>query len=117
MHRLTQTDWELIRHYLAPFRRFNGMAELLDKVEAHIAEADSGYIKVVRIEFVEGAGELEEQIPDGEWLDRLTQGGCRVVARRPPRYTLQVPDEPEAFDATIDLLENLHRWERIRYIR
>ena len=117
MNRLTPTDWELIRHYLAPFRHFNGVAELLEKVETHIADADSGYIKVVRIEFVVGAGESEERVSDGEWLERLAQEDCHVVARRPPRYTLQVSDAPEAFDATIDLLENLHRSKRIRYIR
>ena len=117
MNRLTLTDWELIRRYLTPFRHFNGMAELLEKVESHAADADSGYIKVVRIEFVESGGESEELISDGECLERLTQEGCRVVARRPPRYSLQVSDDPESFDATIDLLENLHRSKRIRYIR
>jgi hypothetical protein len=144
MARLTQADWKLIRHLLQPFRHMNGVAALLDKVEEHVVEGESEYIKVVRFEFlpngaagsalVSGGGDPRSvegepgALPDGadaetadsadaECIEHLIGFGCRVLSRDPHDLVMQVPPDGDGFDATIDLLEALYRSGRIRYHR
>jgi hypothetical protein len=141
MARLTQADWKLIRHLLQPFRHMNGVAALLDKVEEHVVEGESEYIKVVRFEFLPDGAAGSAPVPDGGHprfvegepgaplapadpdpadagcIERLIGFGCRVLSRDARRMVIQVPHDGDGFDATIDLLEALHRSGRIRYYR
>ena len=118
MQRLTFSDLEVIRHYLGSFRHFEGVGPLVDKIDAILEEGSSNYVKVVRLAFEQEGYRIdgEEEPPDGAWLNRLGELGCRVRLRKPPKYAIQVPDHGDAFDTTMDLLGELRRRRRLRYL-